>query len=103
MGNAYLRMAIMYNYGKGGPKDYQKAMDCYKKASEYGYYDAHYGIGCLYMNGFGVKQDYQQALRWLAVAAEHNHFHALQLIQHIKKKLAVAAVAHNSNGPSNKS
>ena len=32
LGNAYLRMAIMHNYGKGGPQDYQKAMECYKKA-----------------------------------------------------------------------
>jgi TPR repeat protein len=93
MGNAYLRMAIMHTYGKGGPRDYQKAMACYKKATEYGYYDAHYGIGCLYMNGLGVKQDYQKALRWLEVAAEHNHTHAIQLVQHIKKKLAVAALS----------
>lgn len=100
MGNAYLRMGILYNHGKGGPVDYQKAMACYIKASQLGYYDAHYNIGCLYLNGLGVKKDYQKALRWLEVAAEHHHTHASQLIQHIRKKLAVAALSHKNEAVS---
>lgn len=101
LGNAYLRMGIMYNHGKGGPRDYQKAMACYKKATKFYNYNAYFNIGCLYMNGHGVKKDYQQALRWLKVAAEHNHSHASKLIHHIEKQLEVASLSPKSTSTGN--
>ncbi|WP_240331046.1 tetratricopeptide repeat protein [Helicobacter suis] len=50
-------------------KDYQKALEYYKKAASMGYAGAYNNLGIMYENGEGVVEDYQKALEYYKKAA----------------------------------
>ena len=54
-------------------KDYAKAADLFRGASEKGYAGAFTGLGFLYYNGFGVAQDYAEARNQYTKAAERGN------------------------------
>ena len=54
-------------------KDYAKAADLFRGASEKGYAGAFTGLGLLYYNGFGVAQDYAEARNQYMKAAERGN------------------------------
>lgn len=97
VGHANLRMALMYNGGKGVPKNYTKALECYKKAAAQGYYEAHLSIGLFYANGLGVKQDYNKAIQWLKVAAANRQPQAQHLINLLKKEMNSSTAGIQTN------
>ena len=56
---SYACICGMYYDGKGVKKDYQKAIEDYKKAANLGDADAYAYLGAMYYKGEGVKQDYR--------------------------------------------
>jgi len=59
-----------YQDGEGVPKDYDKALELFRKAADRGYADAQINVGYMYVNGLGVKQNYGIGLEWYLKASE---------------------------------
>lgn len=62
-------LGVMYDNGKGVPKDYQQAAYWYRKAAEQGNAKAQTDLGAMYSGGFGVPKDYVLAYMWFHLAA----------------------------------
>ena len=62
----------MYYSGDGisSGKDYNRALELYRKAAEQGDRDAQYNIGVMYYNGQGVNQSYQESREWFIKSAK---------------------------------
>jgi hypothetical protein len=65
-----VRLALMYEEGKGVSKDCSKALDLYRKASEKGFVQAEFNLGRVYYEGKCVSQNYSEAARWFQKAAD---------------------------------
>lgn len=63
-------LGVLYNDGKGVPKDYEQAASWYLKAAQQGHQKAQLYLGLLYQNGRGVQQDYKRAAQWFTKSAE---------------------------------
>ena len=63
-------LGYMYDYGEGLPRDSEKAVHWYTKASEQGEARASYGLGLMYKYGEGVPQNLQQVVYWYTKASE---------------------------------
>ncbi|MFT5700498.1 MAG: TPR repeat protein [Desulforhopalus sp.] len=87
LGHANLILGLMYTHGKGGERDYDNALHCFKQAAQQGYYDAHLSIGKLYIQGLGVEKDYNKARDWLLIAANKGHREAQKLSYLLEKEL----------------
>lgn len=70
--DAATNIALMYDDGKGIPKDPTQAMIWFRKAAEGGDATAQYNLALKYGRGEEVPQDYKEALRWLTTAADQN-------------------------------
>ena len=57
-------------------KDYNSAVQCYRKAAEQGYASAQYNLGYCYRKGLGVTQDHTEAVKWYRKAAVQGHVKA---------------------------
>jgi TPR repeat protein len=66
-------LALMYEYGRGVPQDFQKSIMYYMRASEQHNVESMYNLALMYMFNRGVKQDFKMALPLLQKAAENNH------------------------------
>ncbi len=66
-------IALLYEYGRGVPRDFQKAAMYYKRAAEQFYVESMYNLALMYMFGRGVQQDFNLALPLLQKAAKNNH------------------------------
>jgi TPR repeat protein len=64
------RLGLMYQYGKGLPKDSANAAEWYRKAANQGNAEAQCNLGVLYAQGDGVRQDEGEALAWFRKAAD---------------------------------
>jgi TPR repeat protein len=51
------------------PRDYDKAVEWYRKSAEQGFAEAQYKLGLIYEEGLGVTQDYVEAHKWFNLAA----------------------------------
>ena len=58
-------LALMYENGRGVPKDFVAAANWYQRAAAQGYVDAQLNLGLMYAKGQGVPQDYVSAYMWL--------------------------------------
>src|SRR5690242_9731923 len=56
--DAMYGLALLYHYGRGVPRDLDKAIDLYLKAAANGNPSAMNNLGAMYQAGEGVKQDY---------------------------------------------
>ena len=63
----------MYYYGKGVPKDNQKATMWFRKAAEQGHADAQFVLGLMYAKGEGLEKNDWKATEWFRKAAEQGH------------------------------
>ena len=63
-------MGLLYERGKGVPRDYAESVKWYRLAAEQGKADAQYYLGNMYRNGNGVPQDEAEAVIWYRKAAE---------------------------------
>lgn len=70
-------LALMYEYGKGVPVDYQKAKALFTSAADKGVDEAMNQLGGMYFYGWGQPRNTQQALSWYKKAAELGNSNAL--------------------------
>ena len=77
---AMLSMAICYESGIGIHKNYQRALELYKKASEYGNADAMYRAGRTIMSSADMKTEYSVARVYILRAARKGHLPAMLLM-----------------------
>ena len=63
----------MYYYGKGVPKDNQKAAMWFRKAAEQGHADAQFVLGLMYAKDEGLEKNDWKATEWFRKAAEQGH------------------------------
>jgi TPR repeat protein len=54
-------LGLMYDAGRGTPKDERQAVTWYRKAAEQGYASAQLNLGLMYISGQGVSKDVQMA------------------------------------------
>lgn len=69
--------ALMYEYGKGVPVDYQKAKILYTEAAGKGVDEAMNQLGGIYFYGLGQPRDVQQSLSWYKKSAALGNSNAL--------------------------
>lgn len=77
--NDYYNYGYLYFNGKDGmSKDYSKALEYFKKASELGNSAAMNYIGVMYQEGIGVEKDINTAIKYLeaAVRQDKPSYHA---------------------------
>ncbi len=67
---AQFNLAVAYEFGRGVPRDDEKAAFWYEKSARQGLAVAQSHLGVLYANGKGVERDYAQAAYWFEKAAE---------------------------------
>ena len=63
-------IGVKYEYGRGIPKNYEKAMNWYLKSAKKGNGLAMNNIGYFYQNGLGVPVNYETAMNWYLKAAD---------------------------------
>ena len=67
---AMVDLGLAQEEGNGVAKDYQQAVNWYRKAAEAGDVHGLYKLGVMYENGWGMTRDYQQAFNSYRKAAE---------------------------------
>lgn len=67
--SAQFKLGVLYEEGKGVPKNYTEAIRWYCVASAQGDADAPFHIGRIYHDGRGMPQDQARALKWYRVGA----------------------------------
>jgi len=77
----------MYDKGQGGPKDYAKAVEWYKKAAKQNDSQAQYLLGVKYANGHGVPADQKLAYAWFAIAFNNGYEKAASPLRILNKTL----------------
>ncbi len=73
---AQYTVAVMYYYGEGVKRNFQKAHYWYEKAAKQSHAEAQYELGGIYYRGGHVKRDLQKAFGWLEGAAKQGHRNA---------------------------
>ena len=68
--DAQTNLGIMYDDGRGVPKDEKQAAAWFRKAAVQGQTDAQTNLGMMYACGIGMSKDEQQAVAWFRKAAE---------------------------------
>jgi len=72
------RLGILYETGRGVPRNHEKAAHWYKKAVKQGDLLAHNKLGFLYYNGQGVPQDYILSYALFKIANDRGDKDAFQ-------------------------
>ena len=70
---AQYSLGLMYDEGRGVPKNNQQAVKWYRLAVKKGLAAAQYNLGVMYFNGQGVPEDDKQAAKWFRLAAEQGY------------------------------
>lgn len=78
--NAECKLGNMYRFGKGVPKDYEKALYWYHRSAKKGNAFAESNIGSMYRFGEGVNKDYMIAFEWYMKSAKKGNEYAQQNI-----------------------
>jgi TPR repeat protein len=60
----------LYEVGEGVTRDYVKAVDYYRKASDQGYVVAVYNLAVMWQNGTGLEADVAKAVELYVIAAD---------------------------------
>ena len=66
-------LGVMYDFGRGAPKDWTEAAKWYREAAEQGNAPAQANLGVLYLDGRGVTNDLVQAYVWFKLSARHGN------------------------------
>ena len=91
------KLAGMYLYGQGTPKNYTKALQWTQRAIKNGDLAAKSNLGLYYLRGYGVKVNFKKALHYLMFGVQHNDSYAINNVasmfeygQGVKKDLKKA-------------
>ncbi|MCZ6720233.1 MAG: tetratricopeptide repeat protein [Alphaproteobacteria bacterium] len=71
--DAQYHLGLLYQTGRGVPKDDVQALHWYRKAADKGHADAANNLGVMYHGGYGVVQDFAEAGRWYRRAADRGN------------------------------
>ncbi len=66
-------LGVIYEEGRGVPKDYQEALRWYRKAADQEMAPAQFSMGEAYAFGREVTKDERQAVQWYRRSAEQNY------------------------------
>jgi uncharacterized protein len=66
-------IGVIYELGRGVPKDYKQAVAWYRQAADQGNDVAQSNLGFMYQSGRGVPQDDKQAVAWFRKAADQDN------------------------------
>ncbi len=69
--NSQFALAGMYCQGMMVRRDYQKALEFYKKAARQGHTKAQYNLATMYYKGIGTPKDIEKARQWFLTAAQN--------------------------------
>ena len=61
---AQVSLGVMYEFGRGVPKDEVEAVKWYRKAADQGNADGQNNLGNMYAYGQGVPKDEVEAVKW---------------------------------------
>ena len=67
---AQYNLGLMYNTGRGVPRDDVQAAHWYRMAADQGVAPAQHNVGVMFAKGQGIPQDDIQAARWFRTAAD---------------------------------
>jgi len=79
----------MYKNGEGVEKNFEKAVQCYKKAVALGHSDAMNNLGVMYENGEGVERNVYKAYQLYKKAAQIGNDLAMSNLEKLRKKVSV--------------
>jgi len=68
--DAQYNLGLIYDKGRGVPKNYKTAVKWYRLAAKQGNAFAQSNLGYMYEKGTGVPLDYKTAVKWYRLAAE---------------------------------
>ena len=74
--DAQLKLCLMYQRGRGAPRDDRLAFDWCRKAAVQGDAEAQFNLGYMYGTGRGVMENERLSVEWFRKAAEQGHAHA---------------------------
>ncbi len=83
-------LALMYDKGYGGKKNYGKAIYWYRRAATQKDAKSQFHLGLKYANGHGVALDKKQAYSWFALAFSYGYKQAADSIKVLNKTMSVA-------------
>lgn len=66
-------IGLIYDYGRGAPQDFRKAVDWYRKAAEQGHAGSQHNLGASYEIGQGVSKDIKKAIDWYRKSANQGY------------------------------
>jgi len=67
------QLALLYEYGRGAPQNFQKAAEYYRRAAEQNYIESMYNLALMYAYGRGVSKNYPRAISLFEHASRENH------------------------------
>jgi TPR repeat protein len=83
---AQFGLGMLYEVGRGVPKDFVEAVKWYRKSAVQGYANAQSNLGSQYHKGEGVPKDFVEAVKWFRKAAEQGDFNAQVWLGHAYAK-----------------
>ncbi len=86
-------VGLMYDEGKGVPRDYKEAIKWYIKAAEYGHATAQSNLGEMYFTERGVPKDYVQSYKWLNIAASKGHKNAKEMRDRLETNMTIKEIS----------
>ncbi|ROO27984.1 hypothetical protein SAOR_06650 [Salinisphaera orenii MK-B5] len=69
--SAQYNMGVLYDEGYGVERNYETALEWYRRAAEQEYAKAEHNLGIMYQEGHGTEADPERAAEWFRRAAEH--------------------------------
>lgn len=73
---AQYQLGVVYDQGRGVPRNPAEASAWYRKAADQGYAAAQHRLGVMYQFGAGVPQNGAEAVRWYQKAVDHGYVEA---------------------------
>ena len=70
---AQLILGVMYEEGRGVPKNYKEAVSWFREAAEQGHFGGQFYLGVMCADGRGISQDDEKAFHCFRKAAEQGH------------------------------
>jgi TPR repeat protein len=94
--DAYYRVGVFYEEGRGVDQDYIMAAKMYQKAIEE-HEDAYYRLGQLYQYGNGVDLDYLKSYQFYKKASDMGHVEAHKILNIILKSRIMSNIDTEKN------
>ena len=91
--SAQFNLGVMYEHGRGVPKDDKTAEKWYRLAAKQGDAKAQINLGIMYIDGRGVIKDVVYAHMWVNIGASNGAAYAGGIRDFIEKRMTSAQIA----------